>query len=172
MWFRSPSADAAPTALLVEDEQALRDELRDMLAALWPELHIVGEAQDGLEALRLVAQHQPRIVFLDVQIPDPNGLEVARHLGGRCHVVFVTAYDAHAIDAFEKGAVDYLLKPLGASRLSLTIVQAGGRLADLPDADMRELPDLGGSFNHDTAWRHELARLSSRARADAHGSPV
>jgi len=121
MWFRPPSVDAPLTALLVEDEPALRDELREMLAALWPELKIIGEAQDGLEALRMVAQHQPRIVFLDIQIPEPNGLEVARHIGDRCHVVFVTAYDAHAVDAFEKGAADYLLKPLSAGRLSVTI---------------------------------------------------
>jgi DNA-binding LytR/AlgR family response regulator len=132
MWFGSPSAEAPPTALLVEDEHALRDELRDILASLWPELNIVGEAQDGLEALRLVAQYQPRIVFLDIQIPDPNGLEVARHIGDRCHVVFVTAYDAYAIDAFEKGAADYLLKPLNVSRLSVTIGRLKQKLSQAP----------------------------------------
>ena len=141
MWSRPPSAEMPATALLVEDEHALREELRDMLAALWPQLRVVGEAQDGLEALRLVAQHQPRIVFLDIQIPDPNGLEVARHIGDRCHVVFVTAYDAHAVDAFEKGAVDYLLKPLSASRLSVTIGRLKQKLHQAP-SDVLGLMEL------------------------------
>ena len=141
MWFRSPSAEAPPPALLVEDEHALREELRDMLTALWPELRIVAEAQDGVEALGLIAQHQPRIVFLDIQIPGPNGLEIARHIGDRCHVVFVTAYDAHAIDAFEKGAVDYLLKPLSASRLSVTIGRLKQKLTQAP-SDLFGLMEL------------------------------
>jgi DNA-binding LytR/AlgR family response regulator len=132
MWFKSASSDMQATALLVEDEQALREELRDLLASLWPELQIVGEAQDGVEALRLAARHQPRIVFLDIQIPGPDGLEVARHLGDRCHVVFVTAYDAHAIDAFEKGAVDYILKPVNASRLAITVQRLRQKLSQAP----------------------------------------
>jgi DNA-binding LytR/AlgR family response regulator len=128
------------TALIVEDEPALREELRDSLQALWPELDIVAEAHNGVDALRLIAQRQPAIVFLDIQIPEPNGLDVARLIGDRCHVVFVTAYDAHAVDAFEKGAVDYILKPISEARLALTVERLRQKLAHKP-ADLMNLVD-------------------------------
>jgi DNA-binding LytR/AlgR family response regulator len=139
MWSRQRSTEA-PTAIIVEDEQALRAELRDTLRSLWPELDIVAEAQNGLEALRLTAEHQPDIVFLDIQIPEPNGLEVARFIGDRCHVVFVTAYDAHAVDAFEKGATDYLLKPIAEARLEVTVQRLKQKLARAP-ASLVDLVD-------------------------------
>ncbi|MGZ3236409.1 MAG: LytR/AlgR family response regulator transcription factor [Burkholderiaceae bacterium] len=139
MWSRQRSAEV-PTAVIVEDELALREELRDSLRSLWPELDIVAEAQNGLEALRLTAEHQPDIVFLDIQIPEPNGLEVARFIGDRCHVVFVTAYDAHAVDAFEKGATDYLLKPLNEARLAVTVRRLKQKLMQAP-ADLASLVD-------------------------------
>lgn len=120
MWSRQRSNET-PSAVIVEDEQALREELRDLLQSLWPALTIVAEAQNGLEALRLTAAHQPDIVFLDIQMPEPNGLDVARFIADRCHVVFVTAYDTYAVDAFEKGAADYILKPINEARLALTV---------------------------------------------------
>jgi DNA-binding LytR/AlgR family response regulator len=129
-----------PRALIVEDEPALREELRDLLQALWPELDIVAEAHNGVDALSMVARLQPSIVFLDIQIPEPNGLDVARLIGDRCHVVFVTAYDAHAVDAFEKGAVDYLLKPISEARLALTVERLRQKLAHKP-ADLMNLVD-------------------------------
>ncbi len=132
MWFRSAPMDRQPTALIVEDEPALSDELRDLLHQLWPELNIVDQAQDGLKALRLIASHQPDIVFLDIQIPDPNGLEVAQFIGDRCHIVFVTAYDAHAIEAFERGAADYILKPISFERLALTVQRLKQKLLQAP----------------------------------------
>lgn len=137
-----PFSEHQPTALIVEDEPALCDELQDMLAAIWPELHIVARAYQGLEALRLIAEHEPDIVFLDIQIPEPSGLEIAQHLADRCHIVFVTAYDAHAIEAFEKGAVDYLLKPLAASRLFLTVQRLKQHLLQKPVAQVERLQQL------------------------------
>lgn len=131
MWSTRRSNEN-PSAILVEDEQALREELRDVLRSLWPELDIVAEAQNGLEGLRLAALHQPDILFLDIQMPEPNGLEVARLMGDRCHVVFVTAYDAHAVDAFENGATDYILKPINEARLALTVRRLKQKLAQAP----------------------------------------
>ena len=84
-----------PTALIAEDETVLRDELRSHLAALWPELRIVGEAGNGFEAVQLLDRLTPDLVFLDIQMPGLTGLEVARQIAGRCHTVFVTAYDAY-----------------------------------------------------------------------------
>jgi DNA-binding LytR/AlgR family response regulator len=120
------------TALIVEDEAALADELREQLHALWPGLQIAGCARTGEEALRHVLAKPPDIVFLDIQIPDPNGLQVARIIGDRCHIVFVTAYDAHALEAFERGAVDYLLKPVARERLAETVGRLQRRLQALP----------------------------------------
>jgi DNA-binding LytR/AlgR family response regulator len=118
----------APTAVVAEDEAALRGELVEQLSRLWPELAIVGEAADGLEALRLLDQHRPDILFLDIEMPGATGLEVARQVGGRAHVVFVTAYDQYAVAAFDQGAVDYLLKPLAGARLFTAISRLKARL--------------------------------------------
>ena len=110
-----------PAALLAEDEAVLRDELRSHLATMWPELRIVGEASNGLEALRLLERVTPDVFFLDIEMPGMTGLEVARQVAGRCHVVFVTAYNAHAVAAFEQGAIDYVLKPYTIERLALAV---------------------------------------------------
>jgi DNA-binding LytR/AlgR family response regulator len=135
----------APTAVVAEDEATLRQELVERLAQLWPELSIVGEAADGVQALRLLDERRPDILFLDIQMPGATGLEVARQVAGRAHVVFVTAYDQYAVEAFEQGAVDYLLKPLQASRLFTTILRVKQRLA-LPPADLAGvLGQLGGA---------------------------
>ncbi|MDB5857023.1 MAG: transcriptional regulator [Ramlibacter sp.] len=112
---------AHPTAVLAEDEAVLRGELRAHLADLWPELRIVGEACNGFQALQLLERHAPDLLFLDIEMPGLTGLEVARQAGERCHVVFVTAYDAHATAAFEQGAIDYVLKPYSLDRLALTV---------------------------------------------------
>lgn len=115
-------------AVIIEDEPLLRAELRDQLQLLWPELRIVGEAADGVAALALIDAQQPHIVFLDIQIPGLNGMEVAAHLPPQCQVVFVTAHAQHALAAFDAGAIDYLLKPLSGGRLLQTIrrLQARG----------------------------------------------
>ena len=97
------------TALIAEDEPMMRAQLKGRLAQAWPELQIVAEAQNGEEALALVEETKPDIAFLDIRMPVLSGLDVARELAGRCHVVFVTAYDDYAIAAFDEGAVDYVL---------------------------------------------------------------
>jgi DNA-binding LytR/AlgR family response regulator len=143
MLSKSPPTEKQPTALIVEDEPVLSDELKEALHLLWPELKIVGETQDGSEALCLIIKHQPDIVFLDINIPGPSGLEVARHIAGRCHIVFVTAYDAHAVEAFEKGAVDYILKPLSSTRLFLTVQRLQQKLASAPSNPMHDMGRAG-----------------------------
>lgn len=121
-----------PTAILAEDEQALRDELRQLLRELWPELIVLGEAGTGIEALQLLEKHAPDLMFLDIQMPAMTGLEVALQARGRCHIVFVTAYDAYAVAAFETGALDYVLKPLERERLRLAVDRARQRLGSTP----------------------------------------
>jgi len=122
----------APTAVVAEDEAALRGELVEQLGRLWPELSIVGEAADGLEALRLLDRHRPDILFLDIEMPGATGIDVARQVSGRAHVVFVTAYDQYAVAAFDQGAVDYLLKPLAGARLFTAISRLKARLGQAP----------------------------------------
>ena len=131
-----------PTAILAEDEKALRDELRQLLRELWPELIVLGEAGTGIEALQLLEKHAPDLMFLDIQMPGMTGLEVAHQVRGRCHIVFVTAYDAYAVTAFETGALDYVLKPLERERLQLAVDRVRQRLGSTPpnlEALLREL---------------------------------
>ncbi len=122
----------APTAVVAEDEATLRAELVEQLGRLWPELSIVAEAGDGIAALRLLDQWQPDILFLDIEMPGATGLEVARQVNGRSHVVFTTAYDQYAVAAFDQGAVDYLLKPLSSARLFTAIARLKARLGQAP----------------------------------------
>ena len=130
------------TGLIAEDEDVLRAELRSHLASLWPELDVVAEAANGIEALRALDRHAPQVAFLDIEMPGLTGLDVARQIQGRCHVVFVTAYDAHAIAAFEQGAIDYVLKPYEGARLALAVRRVQDRLRSTPlplDGLLREL---------------------------------
>ncbi|MGE5737486.1 MAG: LytR/AlgR family response regulator transcription factor, partial [Betaproteobacteria bacterium] len=101
-----------PTALIAEDEPMLRAQLKARLAEAWPELAIVGEAENGEQALACVDEHVPDVAFLDIRMPLVSGIDVARAIGGRCHIVFVTAYDEYAVAAFDEGAIDYVLKPV------------------------------------------------------------
>jgi DNA-binding LytR/AlgR family response regulator len=118
------------TALLAEDEPLLRQQLRERIERLWPELNIVAEAEDGVSALEELEQTRPDILFLDIHMPGLSGLEVARK--AECHVVFVTAYDQYAVDAFEKGAVDYLVKPVSEARFAAMIERLKQRVAGPP----------------------------------------
>jgi DNA-binding LytR/AlgR family response regulator len=126
------------TAVIAEDEEVLRGELREMLAAQWPELDVVAEVGDGGAACRAVEELAPSIVFLDIEMPGASGLEVARKVSAKCHVVFVTAYDKYAVAAFEQGAVDYVMKPFTPSRLDATIARLKARVAG-PPADLTGL---------------------------------
>ncbi|MFP5391524.1 MAG: LytR/AlgR family response regulator transcription factor [Gammaproteobacteria bacterium] len=121
-----------PRILIADDEPLLRAALRESLAALWPEADIVGEAADGFEALRMGQQLAPDVVFLDIRMPGLSGLEVARIFGARTHVVFVTAYEEHAVAAFEHGALDYVLKPADPVRLARSIERVRARLGTPP----------------------------------------
>ncbi len=133
------------TALIAEDETVLREELRAHLTALWPELQIVALARNGIEALQLLEAHRPEVAFLDIEMPGLTGLEVARQCEGRCHVVFVTAYDAHAVAAFEQGAIDYVLKPYDTARLASTVRRVRQRLDADPVSLSGMLRELAGA---------------------------
>jgi DNA-binding LytR/AlgR family response regulator len=117
-----------PTAVIADDEPLLRAGLRDALARAWPELEILAEAANGAEAVAAVREHQPAFAFLDIEMPRMNGLEAAREIRGLAHVVFVTAYDRYALEAFERGAVDYVLKPAEVARLADTVGRLRSRL--------------------------------------------
>ncbi len=121
--------DRHPTALIADDEPLLRDELARLLAIAWPELRVIGQARNGREAMAWVDAEGPDICFLDVQMPGISGVEAARRIGERAHLVFVTAFDRYALDAFEQGAVDYLIKPVETSRLARTVARLKGRLS-------------------------------------------
>ena len=129
-----------PTALIADDEPLLADQLVRKLAQLWPELDVCGIAGNGRAAVDGVAKHKPDIAFLDIRMPVLNGIEAARLIDGGSRVVFVTAYDEYAIDAFERGAIDYLLKPVTDDRLLATIARLKQELAR-PPAEMSALLD-------------------------------
>lgn len=128
-----------PTALIADDEPALIRALQNQLATLWPELEIVASARNGDEAARGIAALQPDLAFLDIQMPGLTGLEVAQGIEGRTRVVFATAYDAYAVQAFDTAALDYLLKPVGTERLARCIDKLKAALATpaTPDDDGR-----------------------------------
>jgi DNA-binding LytR/AlgR family response regulator len=133
-------AERGPTAVLAEDEPVLRAQLKELLGAAWPELVVVDEAEDGFQAMRALEEHEPDVLFLDIQMPGLTGLEVAKQASGRCHVVFVTAHDEYAVAAFEEGAVDYLMKPLDAARLTTACARVKKHLSAAPP-DLRRLLD-------------------------------
>ena len=118
-----------PTALIADDEDLPRAELRRMLAAAWPELQIAAECEHGPAAVEAIDTQAPDVAFLDIRMPGLSGLDVARAASGRCHIVFTTAYDSHAVAAFEAGAIDYLLKPIAADRLAQAVQRLRERLA-------------------------------------------
>jgi DNA-binding LytR/AlgR family response regulator len=127
-----------PTAILAEDEPLLRAQLRSRLAEAWPELRVVAEAGNGAAALALFEQHDPDVMLLDIRMPEVSGIDVARALTGRCHVVFVTAYDEYAVAAFEEGAVDYVLKPVTTERIAKVAERLRKRIG-APPSDLAAL---------------------------------
>lgn len=131
------------TAVLADDESLLREHLREKLATLWPELDIVGEATNGVEAVEMIARLKPDIAFLDIKMPGQTGIEVAQGIETATRVVFVTAYDQYAVQAFESEAVDYVLKPVSADRLSRTIARLKKALAEqAPMPEMSQILNL------------------------------
>lgn len=127
---------AAPRAVIADDERLLREQLRARLGQVWPELEIVGEARDGREALAQAEELRPDVIFLDIRMPGMTGIEAASEIlalpDWRGEIVFVTAYDEYAVEAFEQGAIDYLLKPAEPQRLAQTVQRVKARLAAPP----------------------------------------
>jgi len=137
----SPPDAAAVRGVIADDERLMRDQLKARLAEVWPELQIVGEAKNGLEAVELVAQHHPDVIFLDIRMPGLSGVDAARRIAqlpapddaddewALPEIVFITAYDQYAIEAFEQGVADYVLKPAERERLGVTVSRIRQRLA-------------------------------------------
>ncbi|KQV46267.1 LytTR family transcriptional regulator [Pelomonas sp. Root1217] len=140
------------TALIADDEPHLAQYLKTQLAQVWPELQIVKIAANGVEAAQAIAELEPDLAFLDIQMPGLTGLEVAQGIEGATRVVFVTAYDQYAVEAFEARAVDYLLKPLKVERLATCVTRL-----------RREAPAPAG----DDALAETLKRLLPAAAASA-----
>lgn len=131
-----------PTGLVADDEPLLRAELTRLLAQCWPGLSVVAQARNGREALASFEQARPDVCFLDVHMPGLSGIEVARGIGRRAHVVFVTAFDTYAVEAFAQGALDYLVKPVETARLAATVERVQERLrAATPVIDPTRLLD-------------------------------
>jgi len=112
---------ADPEAVIADDEAQLRVYLKSKLTELWPKLRICGEAENGIKALDLIESLRPAIAFLDIKMPGLSGIEVAQKISSDCRVVFITAYDHYAVEAFEKEAIDYILKPVTPERLKKTV---------------------------------------------------
>jgi DNA-binding LytR/AlgR family response regulator len=146
------------TALIADDEPLLREHLRLQLTTLWPELQVVAEARNGREAIELFDEHAPAVAFLDVHMPGLNGVEVARAIGNRARVVFVTAYDQYAVQAFEQGAVDYLVKPIDPDRLAVAVQRLRQPpAASTAQADLEPLLDaLSQRLQHQAPARQHL----------------
>ena len=121
-----------PTAIIADDERLMREQLRARLTEVWPDLQVLAEAKNGEEAVAAVRDHHPDLAFLDIRMPGMTGIEAARHIGDACHLVFITAYNEYAVDAFEHGAIDYVLKPAEAERLAITVARVKQRLGSKP----------------------------------------
>lgn len=162
---QTPAADASAGApvrgVIADDERLMREQLRARLTEAWPELEIVAEARNGQEAVDLVAEHRPDVVFLDIRMPGLTGVEAARRIAQMelddeemlPEVVFITAYDQYAVEAFEQGVVDYVLKPAERERLALTVQRVRERLA------RRGTPDEVGSAPMQSLLHQLAARL-------------
>ena len=148
-------SDAPRTCVVAEDEALLRQALLDQLAHAWPQLQVVAACEDGASALEALAEHKPDVAFLDIRMPGLSGLDVAAaaaQLSARTQIVFVTAYDHYAVDAFERGAIDYLLKPIMPERLAATVQRLQARV-DNPDAEALAalIERLGRNMPRDSA---------------------
>ena len=155
-------ASHSVTAILADDERLMREQLRARLSEAWPELVFLAEAKNGGEAVEMVETHEPDFAFLDIRMPGMTGIEAARAILGRegntCQIVFITAYDQYAVEAFEQGAIDYVLKPADRERLAKTVERLKARV-DRPESPAKALdrPDVA----------ELLTRLASRLDATA-----
>lgn len=147
-------------ALVADDEPLLRERLVAHLQRLWPTLQVVAQARNGREAVELFDQHAPQVVFLDVQMPGMNGIETARCIGRRAHIVFVTAFEHYAVQAFAHGALDYLVKPFDEARLGDTVQRLQQRLTAEP---------VSATGSSPPAWADTLDQLAAQLRQHAGG---
>ena len=144
---------AEPTALIADDEPLLRDSLERMLATAWPALRIVAKARNGREAVEQFERQRPDVCFLDVHMPGLSGVEAAARIGRRAHLVFVTAFDRYAVQAFAQGVLDYLVKPVEPARLADTVARLQERLRVAEPATHTEalLRELASQLRHEPA---------------------
>ncbi|MFO1268196.1 MAG: LytTR family DNA-binding domain-containing protein [Rubrivivax sp.] len=159
---RPPPSPPAPTALVADDEPLLRERLVAHLDRLWPELTVVAQAKSGREAVDLFDEHPCDIVFLDIHMPGLNGLDAARAIGNRALIVFVTAFEQYALDAFERGALDYLVKPFDEARLKATLERLRGRLAERAQA-RAQATAAAGTANAASSGAREASGASGAA---------
>ncbi len=163
----SEQSASVVTAVIADDERLMREQLRARLSEAWPELVFVAEARNGSEAVELVETHDPDFAFLDIRMPGMTGIEAARAILARpdnaCQIVFITAYDQYAVEAFEQGAIDYVLKPADRERLGKTVERLKGRL-ERPEAPTGSRP-AASLDRPDVA--ELLTRLASRLDAPA-----
>lgn len=157
-------SERRPTALIADDEPLLRDELAALLARAWPELEVVAQARNGREAVELFEQWQPAICFLDVHMPGMTGIEAAQRIGTRAHLVFITAFEQYALQAFEQGAHDYLVKPIDPARLATTVARLKERLRSAAPAPLADtlLRELAARLRADPAGPLRWIRASAR----------
>ena len=179
--MNSPTPPRPARALIADDERLMREQLRARLAEVWPELEIVAEAKNGLEAVQLTEARHPDLVFLDIRMPGMTGVEAARAIaqlpvddehpeGWRgCEVVFITAYDQYAIEAFEQGVVDYVLKPAERERLLVTVERIKKRLAQRNATDADD--DAGGGPDTPPRAAMQLLLQKLAARMDPARTP-
>jgi DNA-binding LytR/AlgR family response regulator len=158
-------------ALIAEDEPLLAQELADELSRVWPELELLSTAHDGHSALQRFESERPELLFLDVQMPGLDGLEVARLVGGRAHIVFITAFDQYAVPAFDEGAIDYLLKPLETVRLVRAVQRVKDRMRTQRPATaaLPPMPDLAAVLEQ--VQRQQAERQAQQA-AGAANAPL
>ena len=166
-----------PRAVIADDERLMRDQLRARLAQVWPALEIVAEAKNGLEAIQAVKDHQPDVIFLDIRMPGLTGVEAAKEiaqldLGEEAllpEMVFITAYDQYALDAFEQGAVDYVLKPAEPERLRVTAERLQKRLMQRAAEDS---PEMAPSASTESAGAPSVQQLLHVLSAQLKGQPT
>jgi DNA-binding LytR/AlgR family response regulator len=156
-----------PTALIADDEPLLRDELAALLAQAWPELEVVAQARNGREAVERFEALTPDICFLDVHMPGISGVEAARLIGRRAQLVFVTAFDQYALKAFERGALDYLVKPVQPLRLAETVSRLQERLRDAAPG-----PGTEALLQQLAAQLQQVARAAPAAPATPSSTPA
>ena len=167
------SMSKMPRAVIADDERLMRDQLRTRLHQVWPELEVVAEAKNGLEAVQAVREHQPDVIFLDIRMPGLTGVEAAKEIAQLelsddallPEMVFITAYDQYAIDAFEQGVVDYVLKPAEPERLRLTAERLKTRL-------MQRAPEFNGHEKDSSLTTHSVQQLLHVLSAQVSGRPT